>query len=97
MGTQRIMGNRLGEEAGEMKRRRIAPRVKLNRTAVCDLLDQLDMSQNELAQLSGLSSGHFSQLMSGARCPSAQTRLGLQQVLGVSDFDSLFTMERDDN
>ena len=77
-----------------MKRRRIAPRVKLNRDAVWELLDELGISQNELARLCGLSSGYFSQLMSGVKSPSTSVRRRLQQVLGVSDFDRLFIIER---
>ena len=76
-----------------MKRRRIAPKVKLNRDAVWELLDELGISQNELARLCGLSSGYFSQLMSGAKSPSPNVRRKLQQVLGVSDFDRLFIIE----
>ena len=77
-----------------MKRKRPArPRVILNRDAVWALLDQLGISQNELARLCGLSSGYFSQLMSGAKCPSPKVRRKLQQVLGVSDFDRLFIIE----
>ena len=81
------------EETGEMKRRRIAPRVKLNRDAMWELLDQLGISQNELARLCGLSSGYFSQLMNGTKSPSPKVRRELQQVLGVSDFDRLFIIE----
>ena len=76
-----------------MKRRRTAPKVKLNRNAVWELLDELGISQNELARLCRLSSGYFSQLMSGAKCPSPKVRRKLQQVLGVSDFDRLFIIE----
>jgi transcriptional regulator with XRE-family HTH domain len=76
-----------------MKRKRIAPRVKLNRDAVWDLLDELNMSQNELARLCGLSSGYFSQLMSGVKSPSPRVRRKMQKVLGVTDFDRLFIIE----
>ena len=79
-----------------MRRKRTAPKVKLNRNAVWELLDELGISQNELARLCGLSSGYFSQLMSGAKCPSPRVRRRLQQVLGVSDFDRLFIIERVD-
>ena len=73
-----------------------APRVILNRDAVWALLDQLGISQHELARRCGLSSGYFSQLMSGAKSPSARVRRRLQQVLGVGDFDRLFIIERAD-
>ena len=83
-----------GEEATEMRRKRpVRPRVILNRDAVWALLDQLGISQNELARRCGLSSGYFSQLMNGAKSPSPRVRRKLQQVLGVTDFDSLFIIE----
>ena len=78
-----------------MKRKRPArPRVILNRDAVWALLDELGISQNELARRCGLSSGYFSQLMNGAKSPSAKVRRKLQQVLGVTDFDRLFIIEQ---
>ena len=50
MGTPRIQRKILGEEAGEMRRKRPArPRVKHNRDAVWELLDRLGMSWNEPA------------------------------------------------
>ena len=73
-----------------MKRRRLSSRVKLNPVAVWRLLDELDMSQNELARRCGITSGHLSLLMNGRRCPSPKLRRRLQQVLGVSNFDDLF-------
>ncbi len=77
-----------------MKRsHRALPRVKLNRDAVWELLDQLGMPQNGSARRCGLSSGHLSLLMNGKRSPSPYTRRRLQQVLGVSDFDQLFIVE----
>ena len=65
----------------------------LNPAAVWRLLDELDMSQNELARRCGITSGHLSLLMNGKRCPSPQVRRRLQQVLGVSNFDDLFIIE----
>ena len=77
-----------------MRRKRPArPRVLLNRDAVWALLDELGISQNELARLCGLSSGYFSQLMNGIKSPSPKVRRKLQQVLGVTDFDRLFIIE----
>ena len=55
MGAPRIRRNILEEEAAEMRRKRpVRPRVKLNRDAVWALLDQLGISQTELAQMCGL-------------------------------------------
>ena len=76
-----------------MKRRRPAWRVKLNPYRVWDLQNRRHMSQNELAALVGTSSGYLSQLMSGTRCPSAELRRRLVDVLGVADFDDLFLLE----
>lgn len=76
-----------------MRRRRRFSRVKLNPYRVWELLNRRHMSQNELAALVGTSSGYLSQLMSGARCPSAGLRRRLVDVLGVADFDDLFTLE----
>ena len=73
--NQHIRRRPPGEEAGEMRRQRPArPRVKLNRDAVWALLDQLGISQNELARRCGLSPGYLSLLMAGKRSPSARTR-----------------------
>ena len=76
-----------------MKRRQPACRVKLNPNAVWELLNRLNMTQNGLATLAGISSGYLSQLMTGTRCPSAETRKRLQGVLGVTRFDDLFILE----
>ena len=79
-----------------MKRRRSGPKTKLRRVAVWEIMDHLDISQNELARLAGMTSGHFSLLMNGERSPSPKARNQLQQALGVTDFDSLFFIEWDD-
>ena len=77
-----------------MRRKRTArPRVKLNRDAVWALLDQLGISQNELARRCGLSPGYLSLLMARKRSPSPATRRRLQQALGVSEFEDLFIWE----
>ena len=71
-------------------------RVELNRDAVWAvwaLLDQLGISQNELARRCGLSPGYLSLLMAGKRSPSPYTRRRRQQALGVSEFEDLFIWE----
>ena len=73
-----------------MKRASKAPKVKLNPDAVWELLDQLGITQKELARRSGISAGYLSQLMSGERSPSARTQRRLQEALGVADWDRLF-------
>ena len=77
-----------------MRRRRThAPRVWLNPAAVWELLDQLGISQNELARRCGFSPGHLSMLMNGKRSPSPRARRALMEVLGVDDFDLVFITE----
>ena len=77
-----------------MKQKRIFYRVRLRAEEVWELLNRLNLTQNELARRIGRSSGYLSQLVNGERCPSAETRRRLMQVLGVSDFDDLFVMEK---
>ena len=79
-----------------MNRRQPSSRVKLRPDRVWELLNRLNMTQNELARLAGISSGYLSQLMSGSRCPSAEVRRKLMDLLGVADFDDLFILERVD-
>ena len=69
----------------------------LKPVAVWRLLEELDISQNELARLCGLSSGYMSQLIGGTRSPSAQVRRDIQEALGVTEFDELFMIERIDD
>ena len=76
-----------------MKPRRRPVRVKLNPVAVWELLDELGISQKELARRSGISPAYLSQLMHGRRSPSVRTQSRLQQALGVSDWDRLFFIE----
>ena len=75
-----------------MKRRQPV-RVRLNPTAVWGHLNRLNMTQNELAAMVGITSGYFSQLMTGTRFPSARVRKRLQEVLGAPCFDDLFFVE----
>ena len=76
-----------------MKRRHPPYRVLLNPAAVRVLLAELNMSQNELARQCGITPGHLSLLMNWKRGPSPKLRRRLQEVLGVSDFDDLFTIK----
>ena len=77
-----------------MKSGSSAPRVWLNANAVWELLDRLDISQNQLARLAGISLGHLSLPMNGKRSPAPAVRRRLMQALGVDDFHRLFIMER---
>ena len=79
-----------------MRRRQPLFRVRLRPEAVWERLNRLNLSQNELARRTGRSSGFLSQLMSGERCPSPETRQRLMDALGVVEFDDLFVLERTD-
>ena len=76
-----------------MKRRQPSSRVRLNPDRVWELLNRLNMTQNELARLAGISSGYLSQLMTGTRRPSAELRRRLMKALGVARFEDLFILE----
>ena len=76
-----------------MKGRRPAAKVRLNQRCVWDRIDQLNMSQNALARRLGITSGYLSQMMTGTRCPSAEMRKHLQEVLDITSFDDLFILE----
>ena len=76
-----------------MKRRQPSSRVRLNPDRVWELLNRLNMTQNELARLAGISSGYLSQLMTGTRRPSAELRRRLMEALGVTRFEDLFFLE----
>ena len=73
--------------------RPLRPRVKLNRSAVSELLNVLNMTQTQLAQLCGISPGYFSPLMAGQRSPLPDVRKRIQEALGGNDFDRLFIIE----
>ena len=77
-----------------MKTGLLSPRVWLNPVSVWESLDQLDISQNQLARLAGISPGHLSLLMNGKRSPAPAVRRRLMRTLGVDDFHRLFIMER---
>ena len=70
-------------------------KARVNAVAAWDLLNRLNMSKNELADLTGLATGYLSQLLNGKRYPSPATRRRLQDALGVG-FDDLFIVEGGD-
>jgi len=76
-----------------MSGRRSSRRILLNAQAFWNRLDLLNMTQNELARLAGVTSGYISLLVSGKRCPSPDLRRRLMERLGVTDFHELFIME----
>ena len=64
----------------------------LRAEAVWERLSRLNMSQNELADLLGISSSHLSRLINGSRCPSPSMRRRLMEALDCSEFDELFVV-----
>ncbi len=74
-----------------MSGRRRLMTASLKPRAVWERLNRLNMTQNELARLAGISSGYLSQLMTGKRHPGPETRRGLLQAL-AAEFDDLFIL-----
>ena len=79
-----------------MSGRRHAQRIRLRSEAVWDWLNRRNPSQNDLANLLGVSSGHLSRLINGRRSPSPPMRRSLMESLGCSEFDDLFVMVSSD-
>ena len=75
-----------------MSLRERRPRVRIRTKEVYGRLEQLNMSQNRLADLTGLTSGYISMLLTGKRSASPDARRRIQQALGV-DFNAIFEME----
>ena len=80
-----------------MPRKRFAGTVKLRPEPVWDWINRNNVSQNDLADLLGISPGHFSRLMNGWRGPSPSLRKRLMEKLGFHDFDELFMVELPDD
>ena len=72
-----------------MSLRERRPRVRIRTKQVYERLEQLNMSQNKLADLAGLTSGYISMLLTGKRSASPDSRRRIQQALGV-DFNAIF-------
>ncbi len=68
-------------------------RVKINKETVEKELIRRNLSQNMLAIKAGISSSYISQLISGERSPSPQTRGKLQKALQPLTFDDIFIIE----
>ena len=79
-----------------MAGRRPVRKVLLRAGAVWDLLNRRNLSQNELARLLGVSSGHLSRLVNGRRCPSPGMRRRLMESLDCPEFDDLFDLVNGD-
>lgn len=79
-----------------MKRRTGPPRVRLKPEALWEQIRRRNLSQNELADRAGISSGYLSQLISGRKSPSPEVRRRLQTALNITHFDELFVLEYED-
>ena len=71
-------------------------KVLLKREALWERLDRLNISQNELAQRLGITTGHLSRLVNGQRSPSPALRRLLMETLECHEFDDLFHVVNDD-
>lgn len=69
------------------------PRLLLDPVAFWGRIDERNMSQNQLAQRAGISSGYVSQLVNQRRAPSPATRARLMRLLGAQDVSDLFSYE----
>ena len=78
-----------------MSGKRPLVRARVNAVAAWDMLHRLNMTKNDLADLTGHATGYLSQLLNGKRNPSAATRRRLQDALGAG-FDDLFIVEGGD-
>ena len=67
-------------------------RARLKPQAVWMRMEQLGLSQNDLARLLGMSQGHLSMLINGQRSASQQTVEALMEILKVDEFDDLFVL-----
>ena len=75
-----------------MSRNRSAGMVKLRPEPVWAWTNRKNISQNDLAEMVGVSPGHFSRLMNGWRGPSPPLRRRLMDKLDIQDFDELFVV-----
>ena len=67
--------------------------VWLRADRIRQILAKKNMSQNALATYAKTGSAYMSQLMTGRRTPSPEMRERIMKVLGVKQFDRIFTLE----
>ena len=75
-----------------MPRNRSAMKVLLRPEPVWGWINRNHVSQNDLADMVGISPGHFSRIMNGKRGPSPPLRRRLMERLDIQDFDELFVV-----
>ena len=66
--------------------------VRVRAKALLGILARRNMSQNGLARITGLTSGHVSQLIQGKRNVSPKTRTRILHCLGDVPFDEIFSI-----
>ncbi len=71
-------------------------KAKMNYRTVYRFLLQENISQNELAERLGISSGYMSQLVNGRRYPSPRLRKKMLHVFRSLTFGDLFYLEDKD-
>ena len=70
--------------------------VRLKTQALWSRLDELNGSQNWLAQEVGISKSYLSFLIRKGKAPSGRVRRRMLEVLGLHGFDDLFLIEHPD-
>ena len=70
------------------------PAVRLKTEALWKRLDPLGLTLQTLAQEIGMNHDYLARLMKKGKAPSGRIRRRMQDVLGVDDWDDLFTQER---
>ena len=68
-------------------------RVRIRSRAVWEILTRRNMTQNDLAKVADLGSGHLSQIINGERFPSPPVRQRLLDALAPAKFDEIFEIE----
>lgn len=68
-------------------------RVKLDRHAFEIALNRSNLSQRDLAQMTGFSRSHVSHIINGRREPSPALRRAILQQLRDCTFDDIFIIE----
>ena len=67
-------------------------KVNIKPRALLTILARRNMSQNSLGRVADLQSGHVSQLISGKRNVSPETRTKLLKALDGVQFDEIFAI-----
>lgn len=66
-------------------------KVVLNREEVRSLMVRLDVRSGDVAKNLSISSGHWSHLMNGDRCPGPELRMKIRLFFSKAMWNTLFT------